>query len=111
MAAPAAARSSFGHLTDRYRDAYSVAGGTVKLGNIVKRAGFVLGGIMLLISLSAGGFWFFVGALAAVWIAASGYVAGVFMCAQGQLMSALLDVAVNTSPHLQDSEKASVMML
>jgi hypothetical protein len=111
MAASATARSSFGRLTDRYRDAYGVAAGTVRFGNIVKWAGSVLGGIMLLISLFNGGFMFLIGVLVALSVAASGYVAGVFMCAQGQLMSALLDVAVNTSPHLQDSEKASVMML
>jgi hypothetical protein len=36
-----------------------------------------------------------------------GYISGTLIAAQGRFMSAMLDTAVNTSPHLQDSEKAS----
>jgi hypothetical protein len=49
----------------------------------------------------------FVGAVLLV----TGYVSGTFLAAQGQFISALLDTAVNTSPHLQDLEKASILML
>jgi hypothetical protein len=40
-----------------------------------------------------------------------GYISGTLLAAQGQFMSAMLDPAVNTSPHPQDSEKASIMSL
>ncbi|MGA8734475.1 MAG: hypothetical protein WB558_11195 [Terriglobales bacterium] len=49
----------------------------------------------------------FVGAV----LLAAGYISGTFLATQGQFMSALLDTAVNTSPHLQDLEKASIMTL
>jgi len=107
-AGTATAMSYYGRLADRYREAYRVAVGTVRLGNIVKWAGFVLGGLIVVINSYDGSIFLVLAALA---LALSGYVAGIFLCAQGQLMSALLDVAVNTSPHLQDSEKASVMTL
>ena len=40
-----------------------------------------------------------------------GYISGTLIAAQGQFMSAMLDTALNTSPHLQDSDKASIMSL
>jgi hypothetical protein len=120
--APTMAKSNFGRLADRYRDAYGVAAGTVRLGNLVKLGSLFLAGavgiaaacvcrnnglyesaINWLVLLS--------GVFVAVVTGAMGYIIGTFLAAQGQFMSAMLDTAINTSPHLQDSEKASIMML
>jgi hypothetical protein len=115
------AKSNFGRLADRYRDAYGVAAGTVRFGNLVKRGSLFLAGAVGIAAafVSRSGFqyekyigWFelFSGLLIGIAIGGLGYIAGTFLAAQGQF-SAMLDTAINTSPHLQDSEKASIMML
>jgi hypothetical protein len=40
-----------------------------------------------------------------------GFMVGVMISAQGQLMKAALDGAVNTSPFMNDDDKARVMSL
>jgi hypothetical protein len=121
--ATATARGYFGRLAGRYKNAYDVAAATIRLGNLVKEGALALAGAVTLgsVVVSVPGDpihyapvnWFhllcglFVGAV----LLAAGYISGAFLVAQGQLMSALLDTAVNTSPHLQDLEKASVMTL
>jgi hypothetical protein len=113
--APAMAKSNFGGLADRYRDAYRVAAGTVRFGNLVKRASlFLAGAAFALISLIGvvkseysdilGGLLF--GGI----ILIVGYFSGMFWAVLGQFVRAMLDIAVNTSPHLQDSEKLSMML-
>jgi hypothetical protein len=110
--APAMAKSYFGRLADRYRDAYGVAASLVSLGNTVKRCSFLLAGGVIVISLVSMSLYVLVAALfAAAFIGAVTYAFGRFLAAQGQFMSAMLDTAVNTSPHLQESEKASIMGL
>jgi len=117
------AKSCFSSLSRRYRDAYNVAAGTVRFGNLVKLCSRVLAGVVTVVAQGASvrhseysGFhfnWFtlLIGLFVAVITLAVGYISGTFLAAQGQFMSAMLDTAVNTSPHLQDSEKASIMML
>ena len=39
------------------------------------------------------------------------YVAGVMVSAQGQLLQATLDTAVNSSPLLDDEQKAQILAL
>lgn len=117
--APTMAKSNFGRLAGRYRDAYGVAAGTVRFGNLVKRGSLILAGVVgiaaALVSRNdwRGISWFELvfGVFVAVVTGAMGYIIGTFLAAQGQFMSAMLDTAVNTSPHLQDSEKASIMAL
>ena len=121
--APAPARSHFGRLSDRYRDAYGIAAGTVRFGNWVKKGSLALGGLVVLFSLYSSCWyseysglhfrWYvlFSGLFIAVATLAMGYISGTFLAAQGQFMSALLDIAVNTSPHLQNQEKAAIMTL
>lgn len=123
-AATATAKSYFGRLSDRYRDAYVIAAGTVRFGNWVKIGGLILGGLIALItlyaSISYGTYsgrvyvrWYELGMgfFMAVVVVASAYISGTFLAAQGQFMNALLDIAVNTSPHLQNPEKAAIMTL
>jgi hypothetical protein len=122
-AATATARGYFGRLAGRYKNAYGISAATIKLGNLVKETAIVLavavtlGGVVVSVPSDpiqqAPVNWFhllcalFVGVV----ILAAGAISGAFLAAQGQLMSALLDTAVNTSPHLQDLEKASVLTL
>jgi hypothetical protein len=122
-AATATARGYFGGLADRYKNAYGIAAATIRLGNLVKQGTLALAGAVILggLVVSVPGDpiqyapvnWFHLlcGLFVGVVILAAGYISGAFLAAQGQLMSALLDTAVNTSPHLQDWEKASVLTL
>lgn len=122
-AATATARGYFGGLADRYKKAYGIAAATVRLGNWVKQGSVALAGAMILgavvVSVPSdpiqhGSFnwlYFLCGLLVGAVTLAAGYMSGTFLAAQGQFTSALLDTAVNTSPHLQDSEKASILML
>ncbi len=54
--------------------------------------------ISLFVALLAAGIWF-----------ALFFVSGVLLSAQGQLLRASLDVAVNTSPGLTDAEKTRML--
>jgi hypothetical protein len=86
----------------RYQDAYRIADGAITLGNIIKLVGLVLGGLILLVGVIGasgfGGATVFLGSLIfAVVVAGGGFIAGVFLSAQGQMIRATLDIAVNTS--------------
>lgn len=122
-AATATARGYFGRLAGRYKNAYEVAAATIRLGNLVKE-----GALVLAVAVTLGGVvvsvpndsihpapvnWSYLlcGLLVGAVLLAAGYTSGTFLAAQGQFMSALLDTAVNTSPHLQDLEKASILTL
>ena len=113
------AKSFSSALSRRYRDAYSVAAGLVRFGNAVKRCSIILAGVVMIGAVhfrqDSWGYinWLFLlsGLLVAGITGAIGFMSGTFIAAQGQFMSAMLDTAVNTSPHLQDSEKASIMTL
>lgn len=114
--ASAMGKSYLARFADRYKDAYSVAAGTVRFGNLVKKGSLVLSGAAFVIISVVGvvkseyedilGGLFF-----GVIILVVGYFSGMFWAMAGQFMRAMLDIAVNTSPHLQDSEKASIMTL
>lgn len=89
-------------IQERYQDAYRVAEGAIALGKIVKLVALVLGGLILLIGLIGasgfGGATVFLGSLvSAIVVAGAGYIAGVFISAQGQMIRATLDIAVNTA--------------
>jgi len=120
--AAAIAKSYVGRLAGRYRDAYNMAAGTVRFGKLVRLGSLILGGTVSIAAVRFlcdgydGEFYFrwfrlLAGVFVGVFAGAVGYISGTFLIAQGQFMSALLDIAVNTSPHLQDSEKASIMTL
>lgn len=52
-----------------------------------------------------------IGILAAVVVGVLFYLLGIFVSAQGQILSASLDSAVNSSPFLTQEQKARVMSL
>jgi hypothetical protein len=100
-------------LFQRYRDAYSVAEGIILLGTVIKVASLVLAAVFIIVAASesrtegslvtgaavAGGLVF--GLL--------GFATGVLVSAQGQIMLAMIDTAVNTSPLVDRSEKAKMI--
>jgi hypothetical protein len=110
------------YLKKRYWDAYIVARTTVSVGAGIKIVGLVLGLIIFLaffmfansqvryardaqfIGVIVGGVW---GGL--VWV--TFYILGVLVSAQGQILKASLDGAVNSSPFLTNEQRAKIMSL
>lgn len=105
----------------RYWDAYVVARTTVNVGSGIKIVGFILGLIIFLviyafasqlrynrdaqlIGMVLGGIW-----AGLVWIFF--YIWGVLVSAQGQILKASLDGAVNSSPFLTNEQRAKIMSL
>ena len=112
----------------RYYDAYLVANMTTAFGNIIKGIGMVLAfvifsGGVLAFSLSSTGplgrnqesaalFTFVVPSLIlAILTGTTFYLLGVLVAAQGQVLKASLDCAVNGSPFLTDEQRAKTMTL
>jgi hypothetical protein len=113
-AAPARAVSAgAGKVMPRYRDAYRVANTIVGIGSTLKIVGMIGAGLMALIGLAGGSSFGFMGVLAAVlaagfWFALF-FVFGIVVSAQGQVLQAGLDTAVNTSPFLSNEEKIEII--
>lgn len=115
--APIPAGSPAAKLMRRYRDAYFVGRTIVGVGGIVKGIGIFLGLVVSLGSLvlatqgqdnwAAG----LAGVLAGVIVGVFLYVSGIFVAAQGQILQATLDGAVNGSPFLSNDQKAEMMSL
>ncbi|MBS3973940.1 MAG: hypothetical protein KGZ89_03630 [Actinobacteria bacterium] len=104
-------------LLPRYADAYIVARTIVGFGNLLKAFALVAPVIVALI-----GAWIFgsevfvplaliIGILPGLLIAVPLYALGLLLCAQGQMLHAVLDTAVNTSPLLSKREIRKVMSL
>ena len=111
-------------LKKRYWDAYVVARTTVGIGTAIKVIGAILGILIFLgalvfannqpryyraseaqvVAVIVGGVW---GVL--VWLIF--FIAGVLVSAQGQILKASLDGAVNSSPFLTDQQRAKIMSL
>jgi hypothetical protein len=100
----------------RYLDAYAIASVINGFGDTVKVLAIVFGAVLLLIAFaSPGGFGgVFVRVIivvAAVVFGALIYLFGVVLAAQGQMLKATLDTAVNGSPFLSDEARARMMAL
>jgi hypothetical protein len=106
--------SDIATLPNRYKDAY-IAGRLIEgLGTIVKAVGIVGGVMLFLIGILF--FWGFfgtfsliIGSVAGAVIGGITYLLGVLVSAQGQVLRATLDTAVNTSPLLTESQKARLL--
>lgn len=108
-------------LTKRYKDAYLVARATNGFGGMIKAIGIVIaillviGGFILLllnegrlgVGMALGLAAIIFGIIAGIWF----YIVGVLVSAQGQILKASLDTAVNTSPVLAPEHKARIMSL
>jgi hypothetical protein len=102
----------------RYTDAYRVARVIVSVGRLVKTLGVIAFVVALLIGIGIDYVSHYTppvawlaGALVGgiIWFVA--WVLGVIVSAQGQLLKANIDEAVNTSPFLVDDQRAKTMSL
>jgi hypothetical protein len=101
-------------ISNRYTDAYRVASAIIAFGTIVK-----VTGALVALSIALAGFAsadgpfgssaLIGGVLVAVITGFVFWIVGVFVTAQGQLLRASLDTAVNSSPLLSNIEKARIM--
>jgi len=114
-------------MTDRYVDAYRTAKFQTGVGATIKKASLVVGGIIdglclinILSNLGSqsmfgpnlfGAALGLFGLIVATAGGAIGWILGTLISAQGQLLKATLDGAVNTSPFLEDRERARIMSL
>ncbi|MDC0275073.1 hypothetical protein OAK76_02490 [Akkermansiaceae bacterium] len=107
--------SSRSRPVDRYKDAYVTAEAIDGIGSAIKVLGIVVGVIIVLVGMvlaSQGGAFLFLASLVSGAVTAIPiYVLGILVSAQGQVLKATLDTAVNTSPFLDDGERALVMSL
>lgn len=103
----------------RYRDAYSVANTITLFGSVIKGVGIVLAILTFITVATIGNYMYggmgtvyiFLGFIMGATIGTVLYLLGILVSAQGQLLKATLDSAVNTSPFLSNDQKASVMSL
>lgn len=114
-------------LLNRYTDAYTVAKVTVGVGSVIKTVGILLGILILIASFALGSFAagsgrasesggafvvvLFIGAINGFIVGFIFYVIGIIVSAQGQILKASLDSAVNGSPFLTNERKAQIMSL
>jgi len=105
-------------MTRRYGEAFVVARATNGIGKAIELIGIVLGASIVLASIVAinhpekgllqlG----LVGIAFGVCIGVLFFLCGLIVAAQGQILKASLDSAVNSSPFLTDDERATVMSL
>jgi ABC-type polysaccharide/polyol phosphate export permease len=113
-----AASNQVATLVTRYKDAYLVAIVTDGAGSLIKGVGGFIAGLLILIgalaALNSDKFVFALGILAAVFGVFIGllfYLLGVLVSAQGQILKASLDCAVNSSPFLTNEHRAKLMSL
>lgn len=100
-------------LQNRYTDAYVVARTVNGTGQTVKFVGLVVAVLVTLSGLVAasnlGASVGFAGLLLGVLVALPFYALGVLVSAQGQILKATLDTAVNTSPLLSHDEIRQIL--
>jgi hypothetical protein len=105
-------------LMKRYRDAYLVGkvidgfGGLVKAIGMVVAALLVVAGLLLAVNGREAAFALgVVGIFSGIFVGLLFYLLGVLVSAQGQILKASLDSAVNTSPFLVNEHRAKIMSL
>jgi hypothetical protein len=111
---PSGSKGSRQKLMSRYADSYLVARTITAFGAIVKFIAFIIGGGIILVSIIIGSQstpYILGGILLAVIVGFPVYVLGVLVAAQGQILKATLDTAVNSSPLLTKDEMRQIMSL
>jgi hypothetical protein len=103
------------HVLPRYKDAYRMVAAILSFGGVIKCLSIAIGVLLLFSGLIATGIYGpggMVGAvLLAVIVGLPIYIAGFLVSAQGQLLRAMLDTAVNTSPLISRSELEEIMQM
>lgn len=102
-------------LSQRYTDAYRVAAALVRIGTFFKVLGLVVAAAGILIGFLAmgdAGKPFGIGCiLAGLYIGIFNVLAGMLISSVGQMQKAMVDGSVNSSPFLNDDERASILSL
>jgi hypothetical protein len=102
-------------IVNRYSDAYLVARTTNGFGATAKVIGLIIAGVIAVGAFSQretlGLAVVLIGFAAALLIATAFYLFGTLASAQGQILKAALDTAVNTSRWLSDDDRARIMSL
>lgn len=101
-------------LIGRYTDAYLIARTTNGFGQAIKVIGLILGVLIAVVGagkLGDGPAGAFAGFLLGAVVALPAYVLGVIVSAQGQILKATLDTAVNSSPLLSHDEIRHIQTL
>ena len=97
----------------RYGHAYKIALGIVRFGNVVKIGGVLVGVIMLALTLNGNDHlpdaMITVQAVYALLVGLTGFISGWLIWSGGQLAQVLIDIAVNTSPLLDNIAKAETI--
>lgn len=108
--------ASAAKVMNRYTDAYRVARVIVGVGNLVKILGIVAAVVVVLVGFGVTNSMNTAGPLIAslplalvTWLLL--WALGVLVSAQGELLKANIDKAVNTSPFLVDEQRAEIMSL
>ena len=96
-------------VVNRYRNAYRVAAALVGLGTAIKIVGAILGVIILIGALQAGGQVVLPGIVIAAGVGIQFWVVSVIVEAAGEILRATLDSAVANSPFLSDHERLDAM--
>jgi hypothetical protein len=103
---------------ERYRNAYVYARFTVGVGEIIKVIGITLAVLFFLVLFATGSaikttplISLFTGIIVGGSIGATFYIGGILVSAVGEILKASLDNAVNSSPFLEDSQRARIMSL
>ena len=99
-------------LWKRYKDAYAVAAGVIRFGRLVRKVSIIVGVLILFVFLVSGS-WFMLipGVLGAAMVGLGGWVSGMILMAQGQIIQSVIDTAVNTSPLLDNPAKAQFLSI
>jgi len=95
----------------RYKDAYLVAGAVGGVGTAIKAVGIILGVLLVLGGALADSIATIPALLLAIVVGVFFFVLGTLISAQGQVLKAGLDTAVNTSPFLTNDQRALSMSL
>ena len=102
-------------LMKRYKDGYRVSTVIVTAGNAIKILGGIVAGIIALASISLASQSSAAVAVGGILVAiAYGllfYLSGMLIGALGQILKAILDTAVNTSPSLTEIQRARIMSI
>ncbi|MBI3767862.1 MAG: hypothetical protein HY271_05115 [Deltaproteobacteria bacterium] len=98
-------------LRKRYRDAYSVATVIVSFGSSIKIVGILVGVGIMLLAFQASAQMGVAGMLLGGVAGGIFYLLGILISAQGQILHAVLDTAVNSSPFLTNPDRAEIMSL
>ena len=104
-------------LKRRYKDAYNVSSSTILVGTILKGLGILVGiGLSILVIYASdqsarqfGPSFAFPGVIFALINGLIIYIMGILISAQGQMLMAVLDTAVNTSPYLTQTDQEEIV--